>query len=61
MSRLGAFLLVMGIGSFVLPMVGMQFTVLDGLATETLNFTRMGLIGGGLLLAVVGGAVEGNQ
>ena len=53
-------MLFFGIASFVLPMLGMQFTMLNELSPETLNLVRMGLIGGGLAIAVLGSAIEGG-
>jgi hypothetical protein len=54
-------MLTFGIMSFVLPLLGRQFVLLNMLAPETLHMVQMGLIGGGLLLGLVGAAVEGNS
>jgi hypothetical protein len=53
MRRFGLFLLLMGVGSFVLPLFGMQFVLLDFAGEEAIPFIGAGLaIAGGIMVLV---------
>lgn len=56
MSKLGATLLTMGILAFVLPLMGMQFQLLN-LFGDSMG-VRLGLIGVGVLLLLLGRSEE---
>lgn len=58
MIRLGALLIVLGLGAFILPMFDMQFTIFQA-AGDKLPFIAGGAIVLGLILALVGRAKGG--
>ena len=54
MKKLGTYLLIFGLGSFVLPMVGLQFKIFNAMGESQGMVGAAAVVLGGLLL-VMGG------
>ena len=54
MKRLGAILVVLGVGSFILPLIGMQFRILSAIDPHAQPLLGGALAVGGVLLLVLG-------
>ena len=57
MKKLGTYLLIFGIGSFVLPLVGLQFKIFNAMG-ESQGMVGAGAVVLGGLLLVMGGRSE---
>ena len=53
MRKFGSTMLILGVGSFILPMIGLQFKILN-LFGDKVPFISIGLIIFGLILILIG-------
>jgi TM2 domain-containing membrane protein YozV len=61
MKRLGGFLLVLGIGSFILPFFGMQFRILNAVSPRAQPILGAAMALAGLALLLIGALVGRKQ